>query len=212
MIGTARRQNQIIDGFIYLKIKVSGLGVLETPKLPDTTLHQEEAKEEYEAEGIRLTPLEPLRKWSLSYDGTMKNGTKTFDVKLKATWSSDLPVFNFDCHMDPWSMAKSMAYEKWSRVYFKNLQGNHQTHYEQHGQLTGTVQIDGQEYEINMDTVRDHSFGTKREWRNFHRYGLHFFSAENGDRFSVGMICLPVSFSRWFTIVSDVEPQIQWLF
>lgn len=47
-----------------------------------------------------------------------------------------------------------------------------------------------------MSALRDHSFGFKREWRMFHRYAIHFFSTENGDRFNVGIVSMPICFSR----------------
>ncbi|KAJ3642305.1 hypothetical protein Zmor_025104 [Zophobas morio] len=199
VVGTARRKNQLVDGFLYLLIKDSGLGLLETPKLPGTALHQPQDLEKYEAEGIALTPEAPMKKWKILYDGKMKrhkNRNEIVNVKIEAEWNAVSPHFNFDSDMDAWAMAKSMSYEKFSREYFENLKANHQTHYEQHGDVTGVVTINGKKYNVDINAVRDHSFGLQREWRNFHRYGLHFFAAENGDRFNVGKICLPISFSR----------------
>jgi hypothetical protein len=199
VVGTARRKNKLVDGFLYLMVKDSGLGLLETPKLPGTSLYQIEEVEEYEAEGIKISPEFPMQKWKISYEGEMKrhkNRKEVVHVRLEAEWSSDLPYFNFDTDMDACAMAKSMAYEKFSKDYFENLKANHQTHYEQHGDIKGRVTINGHIYNIDINALRDHSFGLQREWRNFHRYGLHFLTAENGDRFNVGMICLPISFSR----------------
>ncbi|XP_018577776.2 uncharacterized protein LOC108916064 [Anoplophora glabripennis] len=199
VVGTARRKNLLVDGFLYLKINDSNLGVLESPKLPGTALYKTDYSEEYSAEGIEITPVEPMRKWRLTFRGKMKeNGdrNKVHDVSIDGIWSSDLPYFNFDNDMDPLCMAKSMAYEKFSRTYFNVLNANHQTHYEQFGILQASVKIDNKNYDIQLETVRDHSFGVHREWRQFKRYGLHFFSTQKGDRFSLGQICLPINFSR----------------
>ncbi|KAJ8936063.1 hypothetical protein NQ318_023291, partial [Aromia moschata] len=196
--GLARRKGSLTDGFLYLKINGSNYGLLETPKLPDTTLRNDN-DEEFSADGIKMSCVEPMKKWTLMYNGKMKeldNRNKWHDVTIEGVWTSDLPPFNFDTDMDPLCMAKSMAYEKWSRQHFDNLKSNHQTHYEQFGVLRASVKIDDVAYDIELDTLRDHSFGNHREWRQFRRYGLHFFSAENGDRFSLGKICLPISFSR----------------
>ena len=35
----------------------------------------------------------------------------------------------------------------------------HQTHYEQMGQVVGSVTIAGKEYPFNIDSMRDHSYG-----------------------------------------------------
>ncbi|KAJ8920051.1 hypothetical protein NQ315_011704 [Exocentrus adspersus] len=199
VVGTARRKHLLVDGFLYLKICSSGLGVLETPKLPGTALYKTEESNEYDAEGVKITPLEPMRKWRLTYRGKMKENrdrSKIHDVAIDAVWTSDLPWFDYDTDMDPLCMAKSMAYEKWNRTYFDVLKANHQSHYEQFGVLKASVVIDGVNFDTLLDTVRDHSFSVHREWRQFKRYGLHFFSAENGDRFSLGKVCLPVTFSR----------------
>lgn len=71
----------------------------------------------------------------------------------------------------------------------------HQTHYEQFGKLTGEAIIEGKSFNFDVDLVRDHSFGV-REWRSFHRYVLHFFTTENGDRFAIFNISMPICFSN----------------
>ncbi|XP_018574444.2 uncharacterized protein LOC108913376 [Anoplophora glabripennis] len=93
---------------------------------------------------------------------------------------------------------KSSEYHISNLIYLLKLflSRNHQTHYEQFGILQASVKIDNKNYDIQLETVRDHSFGVHREWRQFKRYGLHFFSTQKGDRFSLGQICLPINFSR----------------
>lgn len=71
----------------------------------------------------------------------------------------------------------------------------HQTHYEQYGTIKGYATVDGTVYPIEVDVLRDHSVAKRREWRNFHRYGLHFINVENGDRITAGVISSPISFS-----------------
>ena len=72
----------------------------------------------------------------------------------------------------------------------------HQTHYEQHGSFKGEVKIDDRTYSLQLDGVRDHSYGHKREWSDFHRYALHFITLENGGRMNIGVVCVPLVFSR----------------
>lgn len=200
IVGTARRKDNLIDGFLFLRLQKFNSGILESIKIPGTALKQTESeKDQYAAEGIKLSPIIPMKKWKLEYNGQLKetlNKDKVYQVKIDAEFTSDLPIFNFDVDMDNWSLAKSISYEKFSRDYFKILEASHQTHYEQHGNLHGFAEIDGEKYEINLDTVRDHSFGVYRDWRMFYRYVLHFFTTENGDRFMVSKICAPITFSR----------------
>jgi hypothetical protein len=42
-------------------------------------------------------------------------------VSLKADWKSILPYFDFDVMIPPWTMARSIARETWSREYFEML-------------------------------------------------------------------------------------------
>ncbi|KAF2880635.1 hypothetical protein ILUMI_25529 [Ignelater luminosus] len=196
--GTARRKNKLIDGFLFLKVASSNLGVLETPKVPCTSLYKTEDNDEFSAEGLKVTSLVPMKKWKINYDGLMKetaNPKETHNVQIDVEWTSNLPHFSFDTDIDILLMAKCMALEPWSREYFEILKDTHQDHYEQFGELKGTAIIDGKKYDINLDSCRDHSFGKKREWEIFHRYGLHYISAENGDRFAVCSISAPIMFS-----------------
>ncbi|XP_066995476.1 uncharacterized protein [Anabrus simplex] len=197
--GTATRPHGVVNGFLF--IQVPGLGLLSTPKLPDTLMFRDETykPEEYGAEGIRLVPFQPMRVWRLQYNGKMilnNHPEETFDVRLNAVWSSALPYFDFDTDMDALSVSKSMSVERWSRDYFSSLRNFHQTHYEQHGDMHGQLHINDRLYSFKMSGVRDHSYGEKREWKNFHRYVLHFITLEDGRRISVGVVSTPVTFSR----------------
>lgn len=125
IIATARRQNKLIDGFFYLKIEDSNVGLLESPKLPSTALYQTEETNGYSAEGFDISVVEPMKKWRLRYNGKMKrasNVSQTVDVDVDVTWTSTLPFFNVDTDMDALLMAKCTALENWSRDYFETLQ------------------------------------------------------------------------------------------
>lgn len=198
MTGIARRKNNIVNGFMYLLVPDFSSQLLVTEKLPETTLLQKEGEvDKFEAEGIRLTPLEPMKRWSIEYSGLMRKETtgELVSVQLKAEFKSKLNCFNYDSDMNPKSSAGSIASEKWSREYFDLINTIHQTHYEQYGDVEGVAEINGKEYPISIPSVRDHSFGMQRNWRLFHRYVMHFLSLENGDRITVGVISVPATFS-----------------
>ncbi|XP_046683308.1 uncharacterized protein LOC124369363 isoform X2 [Homalodisca vitripennis] len=197
VVGLARRQLNV-DGFLLLK--VPGVGLLLSPKLPDTVLNVDEAEDSsFSSEGLKLTPLQPMTCWWLQYKGMMRlshNPQKKFQVQLDARWQSDLGFFNYDTDMPMRSLAKGLSNETWTKNYFKCLKDHHQTHYEQFGELTGNVIIDNVDFNINMSAMRDHSFGYRREWKAFHRYALHIFTLADGTRGNVGVICIPNMFSR----------------
>lgn len=97
---------------------------METPKVPSTSLYKTEDNDEYGAEGLKVTPLVPMKKWKINYDGQMKetaNPKQTHKVQIDLEWTSNLPYFSFDSDIDILLMAKCMALEPWSREYFQML-------------------------------------------------------------------------------------------
>ncbi|CAH0719441.1 unnamed protein product, partial [Brenthis ino] len=196
--GLARRPQRMCDSFLYLKI--NGEDLLLSPSLPDTYLQKgEEDGDEYSVKGLSISNVMPMRVWNLSYVGDMKprsNPNKTVKISASLTWSAEWPQFEYNTQMAPQSMADDMAREPWSRDYFRLVKKLHQTHYEQMGCLTGTVDIDSKTYRIDMQCLRDRSFGPLREWRNFHRYVYHFIFLENGDCMAVGSVSQPATMSH----------------
>lgn len=69
-------------------------------------------------------------------------------------------------------------------------------HFEQFGSVEGVVKIDGKEYSINTSGLRDRTIGAKRDWSDFHHYVLHFIQLDNGNTVSIGVISVPVMFTR----------------
>uniref|UniRef100_A0A1B0CAD2 DUF7064 domain-containing protein n=2 Tax=Lutzomyia longipalpis TaxID=7200 RepID=A0A1B0CAD2_LUTLO len=199
MCGLARRKKNLVNGFLYLRVPEFSDKFLLTPQLPDTNLYQSESDaNQFRAEGIHLKPIVPMKTWKISYKGKMQlDATKseTYDVELNATFTTNLPTFNYDTDMHYSSAARAMSREYWSREYFENLKTFHQTHYEQYGDIKGYAIIEDEKYEISVNSVRDHSFGVQRDWKIFHRYVMHFFTLENGMRITVGVISIPVNFS-----------------
>lgn len=124
LVATSRRQNKLIDGFLYLKLKNTDYGILESLKLPSTDLVQMDDESGFAAEGINIECTEPMRKWKINFEGRLKahdHHEKTYDARLNLEFTSDLPYFNFDTDLDPVSMATAMAREKWSKTYFEIL-------------------------------------------------------------------------------------------
>ncbi|XP_046986589.1 uncharacterized protein LOC124556662 isoform X2 [Schistocerca americana] len=163
--GTAHRPHGVVNGFLY--VKVPNVGLLKSPKLPDTMMFRNELerKDKYGAEGLVIAPFQPMRTWELQYKGKMKSSTdenKLFDVEINAVWNSEYRYFDYDTDMDPLCISRAMALETWSREYFQNVRSSHQTHYEQFGKLHGKVTVNGKQYTVKMDGVRDHSYGEKR--------------------------------------------------
>jgi len=45
-----------------------------------------------------------------------------FDVNFEGDWSTNLPFFNYDTDLNPATVARVIAKEKWTREYFKSLE------------------------------------------------------------------------------------------
>ncbi|XP_060535138.1 uncharacterized protein LOC132707342 [Cylas formicarius] len=192
--GTERRQDAKVSGLLYVLVPDHGL--LLSSKLPDTVLDADAAPapKEYAAEGIKFTPVEPMRTWRVSFAGKMrlqKDPARLVDVDLKATWTSDYPWFLYEVELPLKKIARSIALEPWTEDLFRNLKDAHQTHYEQMGYLEGTLKVDGKETRLSLDSFRDHSYGFKRDWSLMHRYIFHMFYLSNQTRITLGLVCQP---------------------
>lgn len=56
--------------------------------------------------------------------------------------------------------------------------------------------IDGKEYSLKCNGLRDRTFGPKRDWREFERYVLHFIHLCDGNAISVEVISMTGRFRR----------------
>ncbi|XP_050351741.1 uncharacterized protein LOC126774316 isoform X2 [Nymphalis io] len=173
--------------------KLPGKGLLCSKKLPDTVLFGAEIGE-FGAEGIMMTPVEPMKKWAVSYRGPMwyqNDPSKVVDVEFNGEWNATSNYFDYDCDLHPPAVIRSIAREKWSRKYFESLKTAHQSHYEQFGEMKCKFKIDKDTFEYTLPSFRDHSFGQRRDWTLMHRYAFHHIFLEDGTNISVGVICQP---------------------
>ncbi|BFZ09953.1 hypothetical protein BsWGS_12992 [Bradybaena similaris] len=179
--------------------KFPRIGLLELPSLPDTWLSDANSLYGYTAGGLTIKPLRPMETWSLKYDGMMRiaETDRIVKVSLNLIWKAYTKLFDFDTDLHPHVMADGIAREKWTRKYFDTLKRLHQTHYEQFGEITGSVHVSSyQVQEVKVQGVRDHSYGNIRDWGLFHRYALNYAHLEDNTALCVGAICMPVTLSR----------------
>lgn len=190
----ARRPHKVVNSFMFLRVPEEGL--LMSPRMPDTTCYAT-GDDEFAAEGLKLEPIIPMKKWKISYEGKLKRAgsNELVDVHIDAAWTTNWKYFDFDTDMSSIALSRSMAREPWSREFFEILKEAHQTHYEQMGLVNGTVTIAGKTYPFNVESMRDHSYGHKREWKLLHRYGFHTFALKDGTRINIGMVSQPCTSS-----------------
>ncbi|XP_045450924.1 uncharacterized protein LOC123659795 [Melitaea cinxia] len=189
--GCERRPMGMCNGLFY--IGLPGKGLLCSKKIPDTVLFGAQIGE-FGAEGIMMTPVEPMKKWTVSYKGPMwyqNNPNKVVDVEFNGEWNATSNYFDYDSDLHPPAVIRSIAREKWSREYFKGLKTAHQSHYEQFGAMKCKFRIADETFEYTLPSFRDHSFGQARDWTLMHRYAFHHIFLEDGTSISVGVICQP---------------------
>nr|XP_034332735.1 uncharacterized protein LOC105339207 isoform X3 [Crassostrea gigas] len=88
------------------------------------------------------------------------------------------------------------AMKEW-QIQFSGKMVSHQTHYEQFGDITGTVKIEGHaDVKLNISGVRDHSYGNIRDWRDLYRYAIQYCTLEDRTAICLGVISMPKSLSR----------------
>ena len=105
-------------------------------------------------------------------------------------WAAATDAFDSDASAHSAALATAMAREKWSRDFFNELRASHQTHYEQWGDLRGTVRVgDEPPRTLCLRGMRDHSTG-ERDWGRFHRYVCNFVSFEDGTALEVVLVSL----------------------
>ncbi|XP_074660914.1 uncharacterized protein LOC141913314 [Tubulanus polymorphus] len=198
--ATARRQNNLIQTILY--IRIPDIGLLEIPSLPDTHLISP-VENSYSAGGLLIEPVEPMKTWKISFTGELRltnlEGEISFvKSSFEFAWTAlHETYFDFDTDLHWATICDAIAREKWSSEFFKGLKEAHQTHYEQFGEIKGIIEMEGFENrQISVKGVRDHSYGNIRDWSDLYRYGIQYFHLANGSSVCIGTICFPITFTR----------------
>lgn len=112
----------------FLRIPKYSDDLLVLPIYPNSTLYQTEqeraVQDSYAVAGIKITPVLLNREYRIEYNGKMRLKSTlnhNVDVKLAATWRSELPTFDFSSDLSKSAMSEAMALETWSRDYFESL-------------------------------------------------------------------------------------------
>ncbi|XP_052245501.1 putative phosphoenolpyruvate synthase isoform X2 [Dreissena polymorpha] len=181
----ARKHNR--EGEVWVMLDVPGIGYLQHPLHPDTGVYNM-PDGAYRSGGCEFKVIEPMRSWRVVYNGLLRQGLhndpqaektgRLVTVKLALRWECSGDPFNFDIDIDKSLLAEAVAKETWTRKFWQKLRGNHQTHYEQCGELMGTLEVEGYEARhLVLKSFRDHTFGV-RNWEMFERYAIHFIWIE----------------------------------
>ena len=77
-------------------------------------------------------------------------------------------------------------------VYFSG----HQTHYEQVGELSGKIEVEGHPpRQVHLRSIRDHTIGI-RNWWDLYRYAIHYIYVEEVCYHIYSVLIWPFSFPK----------------
>ncbi len=144
----------------------------------------------YTAESSPLKVTREKRGWRFSFEGVLTD-EKGEDVSasLSCIFQSSLPVVDFFQHMPTARTATAIAQEKWQSGFFDEVQKNNSVHYEQEGLLTGKLTLAGEERDIVLPCLRDHSYG-RRVWGYMNNH-LWLAAVDNGCALNFSMVSYP---------------------
>ncbi len=139
------------------------------------------------AGGLRWEVTVPGRQWQVRYQGPLRQGGRVVQAEVELTFEATGPLVDFSQGIKPSTTAKALAAEPWTRSFFEQLGEIRTTHYEQAGRLAGTLVLDGTTHELELSSLRDHSFG-RRRWRSWDRHIWFSGLCEDGTAFTVARI------------------------
>ncbi len=144
--------------------------------------------EGFQMGNLKWDPVVIGGQWRISYDGMVKdNSDETHTCKTDLVFDPEHPIYDYAQSSDRNMIAKAIASKKWTSEFLIKLKELSQVHYEQTGNLHGTIILDGQKHEMNMRSTRDHSFGS-RTWLCWDRHYWITGLADNGFQWTVTVI------------------------
>ncbi len=142
---------------------------------------------------LQVECMEAGKKWKIIFQGKLQSMVDKEDSKeasFEGFFTATSPIFDFFLHANPEPMARAFAKEKWNKTFFKEVQKNNQTHYEQPGKISGRLLIGNAEIQIDMNAIRDHSFG-KRDWNYMDKHVWLMAITEKGDALNISKVSYP---------------------
>lgn len=143
----------------------------------------------FELGALDFECLEVGRRWSIRYRGEVSSvdGERLHEADLNLEFTARTPIVDFARTTSSRAVADAMARREWSRDFFEQMKEVRKNHYEQGGRLRGRIIVDGNSYEVDLASIRDHSFG-RRSWRRWQRHLWVLGALDDGSYFNVSMV------------------------
>jgi len=137
---------------------------------------------------LRWVPVQVGKQWRVTYEGRVRDAqAQPYRCKADLLFTGEHPIYDYAQSSDRNLIAKAIASEKWTRAFFHAMKDTHQIHYEQTGNFTGHVELDGRRFDLNLRASRDHSFGS-RNWLTWDRHYWFTGISDDGHHFTVTTI------------------------
>ncbi|MEM1417071.1 MAG: hypothetical protein AAGH15_19395 [Myxococcota bacterium] len=166
---------------VWTSLRLPGQAIAHVPE----ALHAR--GEGWAAGGARWDVLEAGKRLRVSYEGPLVQGETTHDAALDLVFEGRSPVVDFTDGVAAKATAAALAREPWTRRFFEQLGEIRVVHYEQTGRLRGTVRLGADTREIDVVSMRDHSFG-RRDWRSWRRHVWFSGIREDGVGFTMAHV------------------------
>ncbi|TDG41459.1 hypothetical protein AWZ03_012116 [Drosophila navojoa] len=202
MITLERRRRGVLKAALYLWLPSGKLYML--PKLPDMvhfTSDGSEESTEFRGAGFHIYPEQAMTLWRVKYVGQLRSEAEQelVDVQLDMQFVSQTAHFNYNRDLSSSLIADSVAREAWNESFYGMLKSvghivEKRTHYEQYGQLKGSIVLGQQQLQLELRSIRDHSFGTERCLSSINRYVYFALLLDDGSSMVVGNLSQPSFF------------------
>ncbi len=166
---------------VWMSVRVPGRPIARVP------VQNHPQEEGWRAGGLTWTPVEPGRTLQLRYEGPLVSEEGEQEALIALTFEGEGPLIDFSDGVDPRVTARAIAARPWSRCFFDQLGEIRTVHYEQVGRLHGTVQLGDEVHELDLRSVRDHSFG-RRQWQTWRQHLWFSGVREDGVAFTAACI------------------------
>ncbi|RUS84180.1 hypothetical protein EGW08_008067, partial [Elysia chlorotica] len=199
----ARRNARQVN--IWLFVEVPGLGCLQYPRHPDVDVYFTDGSS-FTAWGLTFEVVEPMKTWKITFSGKLRKGlcnniskkpNEFVETSFSFLWKAFSQPFNFNTDLGPSLLSDNAAREPWnSTTLFENFEMCGQTQYQQWGELSGWIRVEGfEEQHLYLQCVRDRLVG-ERDWAEYHRYIYHYIYLETGMCIQVGVSSQPKLFTH----------------
>jgi len=144
--------------------------------------------EDFEQGKLKYVCEKPGKIWRITFEGPVFQGKKYYQISLDLKWKSSSVLVNFeDNGVSSDQLAFQVAKQEWNWWFTKQLKALFRGHYEQAGEIKGTITWKRKKYKVQMNAIRYHSFG-RNNWKEWERHFWFSGMLEDGRFIHSGIV------------------------